>query len=243
MFELVADPEVTRRFVQARWRAVGVSSGLAVPLFFVLMVVEYRAFILYCLLLVYPLMALVGMVRVKRLVGSGGAIGITLADEGARITIVRGGSARASAYRDPSPGGVGTVVIPYTEMPDARIGLDAVHLVRARPVAPGRVPAFELYVIPCPRADLDRLGHALASRGVRVHVERGARIATQLVTLLFRLTARFVAPLLVLGAIANFVLAATHRGGSLLLGAALIGAAFTLLLTTAILRKVFEPRS
>jgi hypothetical protein len=242
MFELAADPETTRRFIRARWRAFAISSAVAVPLFVGLMVIENRAFILYLLLLLYPLFAFVGLMRVKGRVGSGGAIGIALVEEGARLTIVRGAGARSSAYRDAHPAGAEVVMIPYAEIA-ARIGSDSVHLAHARGAAPGRLPAYELYVIPCPAAEGARLGEALASRGVRVHFEQGSRLVGPIVTILFRVTARFVTPVLVLGALANVALAATGNGGSWLLGGILFAAAFALLLVTAILRALFDPAS
>ena len=214
MTRLEADARLVDEVVRKRWRSALGVAAITVPLAGGILIVEYRLALLAVILLALPAIAAAEGIRLRRQVGPDGRIDLKLGAGGAVARVHR------------SLGAPEEAVLPYVGMV-ARVMPDLVV------VAVGT----RAWLVPATPADATLAGHELAAHGVTVHRERGGvvPIGALLTGALLSKVLKVVAGVCVTAAFANIGLAALHRGGSYVLGGALMGGALLLLTLAAII--------
>jgi len=209
-----ADARAVDAFVRRRVRSVIVTSAFTLVPAAALLVFDYRLMLVAIGLASLPLFVALDAIRVRRAVGAGGAIALSLEREAA---IVLDRARVAFSPRD--------VVV--------RVTRDMIAL-----AVPNERKRHRLWIVPATGEEAKRAGEALRELGARVSFERGgvARIGAVLGVALADLVLGAVAAGLVVGALANVALAVMHRGGSYGLGAALVGGALAALTLAAVLK-------
>lgn len=208
--EIVADARSVAEFVHRRQRGLVATAIATAPPAALILIADYRFMIFAIILLALPLIAAADLVRLRRTVGAGGTIALRCATDAVELRSIH----ERVAY---APNEVVARVTPDM----------IVVAAKAR-----------MWVVPASREAANGAGVALRRAGAKVAFERGgiATLAVFFGMVVLDLALGVVATGLFIGGFANVILAATHRGGSWVLGAELLTSTLAVFTIAAVLR-------
>lgn len=212
---LSADEVAVAAFARTRAREARLVAAVAIPIAVTIVAIDYRLMLFSFVALAPMLIAIVEVVRARE-VARGGHVRVEARPDGLSISTASG-----------------RVAVPREQIAAVRVTPDAMIIAHA--MGPTN---FRLWTIPGDRAATTPLANDLQRLGVRVSFERGliAVVIGVLVGVLVFRGLLVISTALVIGALANIVLALTGRSGSIALGLALLGGALAAMVVAALIK-------